>query len=154
MADVPYYQLTRSQTRLWPLGGEHRKRIAKAVVQRCPGGAAVVEFYGRVIAYVAPNEGVRELAPPFKRVHRHQIVNAPGPDQCACREYYDLESHGPWHLRPDAQGRHHPLCEFKSTAQAVFEAATRHPHARPDAILRKEAELLGQRGAKTGPRNG
>ena len=153
-----HYQLSKTQSEMWLHGGSFRQRVATHIVSKYPEGAAVVEFYGRVIAMVAPNGSVRELSPPFKRMHRNQISISPRPQQCACANFFDPEVGGPWKLRPGVEHRHHPFCEFNLTSHRVFDAITTaiqcQGSVRPDEHLREEERQLGLRGEKTGARRG
>lgn len=152
----PLHQLTNGQTRAWVHGGRViRHGLAQNVLQNYKStGCGLVGYRGHLIAYVRPNGSIQELRPPFHQVYRREVDNKPSPQTCACRNFFDVESQGPWKDR--GQDRHHPFCEFSTFSHETFDAMLmKHQEGkslRPDEHLRTEERVAGRRGEKTGAR--
>ncbi len=152
MNDPPLHLMTINQTKIWMLGGEPRRLLARFFAKRYPGtgcrllsnwidpvlGAGSTEQFqmqrqakgfqdfgrGLLIAIISPGGSISVMSPPFRRYNAPDIQNRPEEKLCACNGFWDPESKGPWGKRGDARGRfHHPLCEFVKTAGPVYEAA-------------------------------
>lgn len=116
---VPIHRLNTPQTLLWLFRGDPQRRMASNLAKRYASGVGVCSATLRLIAYVAPGGGIRELTPPHKLYEMHQISNKPEVTECQCAAFFDPEVKGPWRERDTSE--HHPLCQFDRVAAPVFK---------------------------------
>lgn len=116
---VPIHRLNTPQTKLWLFGGDIRRRMASNLAKRYRAGVGVCSATLRLIAYVDPHGGIRELMPPHKLYQMHEISNQPMVTECQCAGYFDPEVKGAWRER--GTDEHHPLCQFDRTSSPVFQ---------------------------------
>ena len=137
LGHIPLHRLNIPQTKCWMMAGSLRAQMAGELARKYPSGVGVLECALQLIAYVLPNGSVRELAPPFKRFHMHDIANQPAIPDCICAQFFDPESSGTW--KQSGKPGHHPLCQFDPTAMPVYRHLmqlhlNKDPEAeRPDA---------------------
>lgn len=115
---VPIHRLNTPQTKLWLFGGDIKRRMASNLSKRYRAGVGVCSATLRLIAYVDPRGGIRDLPPPHKLYKMHEISNQPLVSECQCAGYFDPEVKGAWRER--ATTDHHPLCQFDRTSMPVF----------------------------------
>lgn len=115
---VPIHRLNTPQTKLWLFGGDIRRRMAANLSKRYRSGVGVCSATLRLIAYVDPRGGIRDLPPPHKLYKMHETSNQPMVSECQCASFYDPEVKGPWRDRDTSD--HHPMCQFDGTSSAVF----------------------------------
>lgn len=116
---VPIHRLNTPQTKLWLFGGDIRRRLASNLSKRYPSGVGVCSATLRLIAYVDPKGGFRELLPPHKKYEMYQISNKPLVAECQCASFFDPEVQGPW--RDRGTDEHHPICQFERVSGKVFD---------------------------------
>ncbi len=153
--NVPLHLFTRVETALWVAGGQTQRALAAKLANQYRTGVGVLSCTYLLIAYVQPNGLVRLLAPPFQRFEPYQIANKPRTDECACADFFDPETGGPWRNRGSED--HHPVCMFDRHALRVAVGNNRlhaEGKARPDTLDRLREEARGERGNKTGARTG
>lgn len=142
---VPIHRLNSPQTVLWLYKGNVQRRMASNLSKRYKAGVGVCSATLRLIAYVDPNGGVRELAYPHKKYEMHQISNQPLLTECQCAAFFDPESGGAWRKRDDklSRGEHHPMCQFERVGQKVFEGmVARSPGRTIVGIDKNEAPVF------------
>lgn len=115
---VPLHRLNTPQTKLWLFGGDIRRRMASNLAKRYTSGVGVCSATLRLIAYVDPRGGIRDLPPPHKLYQMHEVSNRPMVTECQCAAFFDPEVGGPW--RDRGTDEHHPMCQFDRTSQKVF----------------------------------
>lgn len=152
----PLFRLNSLQILFWLKGGDFRRQITRLVSRTQRTGAVILSPTLRAIATVDPYGNFQELPPPHQKFEMWQICNKPSVKymECACRNYYDPEVQGPWHLRDKERGMemHHPHCQFDRTAKPVwttnYQSATNRvaeklaPQKRPDEWVKTRQELL------------
>ena len=136
--DIPYYRMNSAVTKLWLISPEARNRLATRLTQKHRSGVGMCSATLHLIAYIQPNGVIRELPPPHRTMNMWQMVNKPERQVCACYDYYDPESHGPWGDRPNEQA-HHPMCQFERVAEKVYERA----HHSASGVLDHTGGLTG-----------
>lgn len=130
------HRLSTPLTKVWLMGGEPRRAIAASLARKYRTGVGVCAATCRLIAYVAPNGGIQELAPPHREVQRWDLANAPIVSECPCAGFYDPEIGGPWRLRGSEQ--HHPLCQYDRQVFQTFEMAARKSELPADLASRPD----------------
>lgn len=168
-----YHKLTERQGKAWCLPGnmgqEVRRRMASQLAKMYPqNGCGVCSATMKLVAYVSPRAELRLLVAPFKVIPIHLIANKPGVEECPCQDFWDPEIRGPWGARSPGErakyGGHHPMCQYKATAQRVFEVVSAikqgaviidskgvarrqnngpKESVRPDLMLQVEKKLIG-----------
>jgi hypothetical protein len=130
ICNIPMHRLNTPATKMWFIGGALRRQIASALAKRYRSGCGVLTRTLYLIAFVAPDERIRELAPPHRQFEMWQIANQPSPQDCQCSIFYDPESGGPWLGNPKSQTHHHPVCQFERAAKPTFRQAQQQAIAR------------------------
>lgn len=157
LSDFPLFRLNSLQVKYWIAGGDFKRQIANLVSKTYKTGTVMLNPQLFAIGTVDPRGNAADLNPPFKRFEMWQVCNKPSVKymQCACRNYFDPEVQGPWHLRDKERGRdqHHPHCQFDRTAKVVWTknhdsafhriSEKKTPQARPDEWVRTRTEVLG-----------
>jgi hypothetical protein len=141
---VPLHRLNQVLTRIWMFEETHqaRRQLVKSLNKRYPSGVGVVSATLFLIAFIAPNQSVRNLMPPFRKYEMWQMNNKPAPPECACANFVDPENDcRPWRERGSRE--HHPVCQFERTSSKVFERMVNRPAGkeRPDDLTRIRDEL-------------
>lgn len=116
---VPIHRLNTPQTKLWLFGGDIRRRMASNLSKKYPSGVGVCSATLRLIAYVDPRGGIRELMPPHKLYKMHEVSNQPMVTECQCASFFDPEVGGPWRERDTYE--HHPMCQFDRVSAPVYQ---------------------------------
>lgn len=151
----PLVRLNSLQALFWLKGGDRQKQMANIYSKTWKGGLVILSPTLYAIATVGPWGNINDLPPPHRQFEMWQVANKPSVKymECACRNYYDPEVQGPWHLRDKQRGMdvHHPFCQFERTAMPVWvqskvsaeERAAAHlnPQTRPDEWIRRREEL-------------
>lgn len=153
----PLHRLNTGHIRAWLFVPGLKRDMASFLSKTYRTGCVVLSPNLRAFALVAPNGSITELPPPHQRFRFWQIANKPSvrAGECACRNYWDPESQGPWGQRPEAsRDIHHPHCQGRQVSQNAWEVAKqsadarvaekRTPQARPDEWVRQAQELEGQ----------
>lgn len=151
----PLFRCNRALFAYYTAGGILRRQLCSTISKTWKSGVVILTPALYAVGTVDPRGNAHPLRPPYRRFEMWQICNAPNPQykQCACRRFYDPESHGAWGLRDDkrAKDRHHPHCQFTMRAiegwQQDHDSAWarieegKKPQARPDEWLRTEEAL-------------
>lgn len=154
----PLFRLNSLQIWFWAAGDKKdlRRQLASTIAKTWNTGVVVLSPTLYAIATIDPRGNVTDLAPPFQQFEMWQVCNKPSIRymECACRNYWDPEVQGPWHLREKMRGldMHHPHCQFDRTAATVWStnkksadarvAEHRAPQARPDEWVKTRHDLL------------
>lgn len=152
----PLHRLNSGHIRAWLFFPMLRRDMATFLSKTYRTGVVVLNPTLRAIALVAPNAVITELPPPHKKFEFWQIANKPSlrAGECACRNFWDPESQGPWGARPEKdRDIHHPHCQSRPVAaqawNVAYQSATarleegRAPQARPDEWVRQAQEIEG-----------
>lgn len=159
MNDLPLHRLNTGYIRAWLFIPGMKREMASWLGKTYRTGCVLLAPTLRAFAIVSPTGVVTELPPPHKRYEMWQIANAPSAlaGECACRNFFDVETQGPWGARPreKSAGIHSPFCQFRRVSTLTFERAEkeatarvaegRAPEPRPDAWNRAAEELEGKR---------
>lgn len=159
MNDLPLHRLNTGHIRAWLFIPGMKREMASWLGKTYRTGCVLLSPNLRAFAIVSPTGIVTELPAPHKRFKMWQISNQPSAraGECACRGYFDVETQAPWGERERERNAniHHPFCQFRQVAEAVFERASseathrvdegRKPEPRPDAWNRVAEELEGKR---------
>ncbi|MGB1274194.1 MAG: hypothetical protein ACPG77_00475 [Nannocystaceae bacterium] len=152
----PLFRMNRDVVRYWIAGGMLRRQLASVVSKTWKTGVVMLNPSLYAVGTVDPRGVASDLPPPFKGpFEMWRVCNAPSVryNECACRNYYDPEVGGPWHLRDKERGRdiHHPHCQFERTAvegwSRDYHSATKraeaglNPQTRPDEWNRTRQDL-------------
>jgi len=151
----PLFRLNSLQILFWLKGGDRQRLMASMISKTWKSGAVILSPTLYAIATVDPWGNVHALKEPFQKFEMWQVCNKPSVkyDECACRNYYDPEVQGPWHLRDKQRGMdvHHPFCQFERLAAPVwkksYDSATTRvaekltPQTRPDEWIRTREEM-------------
>lgn len=151
----PLHRLNSGHVSAWLLSKTLRREMASFLGKTYRTGVVVLSPTLRAFATVSPSGIITELPPPHRKFEFWQIANKPSvaAGECACRNFWDPETEGPWGARPEAsRDVHHPHCQARpvsslawTRAKASAEARVaenRGPQARPDewTIIAKELE--------------
>jgi hypothetical protein len=153
----PLHRLNTGHIRAWLVSKTLRREMASFIAKTYRTGCVVLSPTLRAFALVAPNGVITELPLPHRKYQFHQIANKPSlrAGECACRNYWDPETEGPWGARDPERLRdiHHPHCQSREVASAAWTVAKqsadarvaekRAPQARPDEWTRQAKELEG-----------
>lgn len=150
----PLHRLNSGHMAAWLAIPMLRRDMASFLSKTYRTGCVVLSPSLRAVALVAPNGSITELAPPHRKFQFHEIANKPSlrSGECACRNFWDPESQGPWGRRPEKEKDiHHPHCQSRAVSnkawEIAYESATarkaegRAPQARPDEWVRQAKEL-------------
>lgn len=137
---VPLHRLNTPQTKLWLFGGDIRRRMASNLSKRYTSGVGVCSATLRLIAYVDPRGGIRDLPPPHKLYQMHEVSNRPMVTECQCAAFFDPEVGGPWRER--GTDEHHPMCQFDGTSGKVFNHMMRVSPGRKAVGLDREGNPI------------
>lgn len=156
LAGYPLHRLNTGHIRVWLLSRELRRTMATFLAKTYRSGCVVLSPTLHAFATVAPNGVITELPPPHRRFHFWQLANKPSAraGECACLNFWDPETQGPWGARPDKdRDIHHPHCQSRPVSslawQTAYDSATARkdqgltPQARPDEWTRQAKELEG-----------
>lgn len=166
-----FHKLTVAQGKAWclpgPLGLNVRRKMASQLAKMYPqNGCGVCSATMKLVAYVSPRGELRVLLPPFKLIPIHRIANKPAIRDCPCFQFFDPAVGGAWGQRSEGErerlGGHHPMCQYKPTAERVFAEMYRAKNGgvlldgkgvarreksrtkvRPDLMLQVERKLTG-----------
>jgi hypothetical protein len=111
-------------TILWIKGGQARDLIAQTVHKMFPEGVGVCSDTCRLMGFVNPRGGVREVPQPWPEYPIHVMANNPRPEigsdeECPCFGFLDPEVGGPWRER--GLNQHHPFCMYEKGAGRRYE---------------------------------
>lgn len=151
----PLFRLNSLQVRYWLAGGDFRWLIARTVSKTYRTGVVILSPTLHAIGTVDPRGNTQDLPPPHKTFQMWEICNKPSIvyNECACRNFWDPEAMGPWHLRDKERkmDRHHPFCQFDRVAMPTWQQSYRtghellgkhqNPQARPDEWIRTSNEM-------------
>jgi hypothetical protein len=126
-----------------------RRQMAEWLGKNYKTGCVVLSPELRAFAKVSPTGRITALKWPYKKFQFFQISNKPSAlyRECACRNFWDPESGGPWGARDKERmmDLHHWACQGREVAQATARVAeNRTPEPRPDAWERKAKEFEGK----------
>lgn len=132
-ASLPLHRLGESHTVAWLMKKGGRLLLEQTLRNLYPGGVGVCIDTCKLVAYINPIGGVRELSQPWPEYPIHVMVNNPSPSECPCREFLDPEVGGAWAER--GTGEHHPFCMYREGSLERYAHFVRLGHAakRPDA---------------------
>lgn len=125
-----FHKLTERQAKAWclpaPMGPEVRRKMASQLARMYPqNGCGVCSPTMKLVAYVSPKGELRMLTAPFRVIPIARIANKPAVNDCPCFRFFDPEVKGPWGSRGEGErarlGGHHPMCQYKLSAQKVFD---------------------------------
>lgn len=123
----PLFRMNSAQTKLWLIVPSYKRQLADIVAKTYNTGVVMLSATLYAIATVNPRGGIIDLPPPHKQFHMWQVINRPSVayNECACRKFWDPESGDEWGKRDKERMAdiHHPFCQFKRTADAVFQEA-------------------------------
>lgn len=153
----PLHRLNTGHMSAWLLMPVLKREMASFLSKSYRTGVVVLNPTLRAFALVNPNAGIIELPPPHQRFQFWQIANKPSAraGECACRNFWDPETEGPWGARPYERERdiHHPHCQGREVATKAWTLAkasaearvaeNRAPQARPDEWTKQAKELEG-----------
>lgn len=153
----PLHRLNTGHMYTWLCLPIMRRQFASWIAKNYKTGCVLLSPTLRAFATVAPNGQITELAPPHKKFEFWQIANKPSARyaECACRNFYDEETGGPWGNRDKERNAdiHHWACQCREVATATWDyayaaakarmAEKRAPEARPDERINKALELEG-----------
>ncbi|HWP04468.1 MAG TPA: hypothetical protein VNN72_01940 [Polyangiaceae bacterium] len=151
----PLHRLNTGHIKAWLLSRVLRREMASFLAKTYRTGCVVLSPTLRAFATVDPRGVITELPPPHRKFEFWQISNKPSlrAGECACRNYWDPETEGPWGARDRERERdiHHPHCQSRPVSQLAWTAAKtsadarvaegRAPQARPDEWSRQAKEL-------------
>lgn len=155
--DFPLFRMNSLQIKWWIAGGDFRRQFANVVSKTWRTGVVMLNPSLFAVGTVDPRGRCNDIPPPWEQFEMWQVCNKPSVRymECACRNYFDPEVQGPWHLREKMRGldRHHPFCQFDKAAKRTFtvseQSATarvaekKAPQARPDEWMRTQVEQGG-----------
>jgi hypothetical protein len=158
----PLHRLNTAMMRSWLLFPHLRREMGSWLSKNYKTGCVVLSPELRAFAVVAPNGQLRALPYPYRKFQFWQVSNKPSARyaECACRDFYDPESHGRWGDRDRERMAdiHHPHCQGREVAIATwardFSAADsrvaqgKAPQERPDEWIRTAEALEGKRTVK------
>lgn len=153
----PLHRLNSGHIRAWLLSRVLRREMASFLAKTYRTGCVVLSPTLRAFATVDPRGNITELPPPHRAFKFHQLANKPSAraGECACRNFWDPETMGPWGDRQRERERdiHHPHCQSREVSGAAWETAYRSatarvdegrsPQARPDEWTRQADALEG-----------
>lgn len=157
LAGYPLHRLNSGHIRAWLLSREVRRAMASFLAKTYRTGCVVLSPSLRAIATVDPRGVITALPPPHRRFEFWQLANKPSARarECACRQFWDPESQGPWGARDRERERdiHHPHCQGREVAAVAWQQALnsanarllekKSPQARPDEWSRGALALEG-----------
>ena len=149
---TPLHRLTSdAHTVLWIRGmrnmpgGSARLVLADTLHKLYPEGCGVCTDTCRLMSYLNPRGGIRDLPQPWPEYPIYVMANNPRPEgtgkyECPCMGFYDPEVGGAWRERGLRQ--HHPFCQYGRGAQRRYDhfVALRTAAGRPDAWFRSLKE--------------
>lgn len=153
----PLHRLNSGHIRAWLLLPVLKREMASFLAKTYRTGVVVLSPTLHAFALVAPNGVITELPPPHRKFAFHQLANKPSlrAGECACRNFWDPESQGPWGARDYEKARdiHHPHCQAREVSSKAWEIAhasatarveqKQTPQVRPDEWIRQAKELEG-----------
>jgi hypothetical protein len=153
----PLHRLNSGHIKAWLLIPMLKREMASFLSKTYRTGCVVLSPTLHAFALVAPNGVITELPPPHRKFKFWQLANKPSlrAGECACRNFWDPETQGPWGGRDRERERdiHHPHCQSREVAgkawDIAYQSATarveekRAPQARPDEWTRQATELEG-----------
>lgn len=154
----PIHRLNTGHMSAWLISKFLRREMASFLAKSYRTGVVVVNPTLHAFATVDPRGNITELPPPHRKFQFWQLANKPSAraGECACRNFWDPETEGPWGLRDRERERdiHHPHCQAREVAQKAWETAKvaaesrvaekRAPQARPDEWTKQAQELEGR----------
>jgi hypothetical protein len=153
----PLHRLNSAMMLAWLMYPVIRRQMASWMGKNYRTGVVVLSPTLYAIATVTPTGSINPLAPPFKQFEFWQIDNKPSLkySECACRNFWDPESEGPWGLRDKERGRdiHHPFCQGRQSAVKTWGQAKvtaehnleekKKAQSRPDEWIRIARDIEG-----------
>lgn len=153
----PLHRLNTGHMRAWLCIPVLRREMASFLSKTYRTGCVVLSPSLRAVALVDPRGNITELPPPHRAYQFWQLANKPSlrSGECACRNFWDPETGGPWGERDRERSRdiHHPHCQAREVSTAAWTLAYRSavarasegraPQARPDEWTQQAKELEG-----------
>lgn len=154
----PLHRLNTAHIKAWLLSRVLRREMASFLAKTYRTGCIVLGPTLHAFATVDPRGNITELPPPHRKFRFHQLANKPSASagECACRNFWDPETEGPWGNREKERRRdiHHPHCQSREVSTVAWTLAKksaearvaegRAPQARPDEWSKQAAELEGR----------
>lgn len=151
----PLHRLNSGHMRAWLCLPVLKREMATFLSKTYRTGVVVLSPTLRAVALVAPNGSITELPPPHRKFEFWQLANKPSlvALECACRNYWDPETLGPWGQRDEMVRKniHHPHCQCRQVSSVAWDVAKqsaearvaekRAPQARPDEWTQTAAKL-------------